>query len=259
MTKPIKTEADYRAYARLGQKLGIPTFEAFLEMEVTDGRGQTVHKHKQRSQSWVRNAYNLLFCTMAAYPGQLSEYGPEGWGLGIKTSYPTGTQVYGWEGTGYMKIASIGRCNVSGQTAVVVGHASLTSAGYKGLGGVTNTGILVGTGTVSETFDDWLLEALIANGTEAGQLMYAEMQLPVLQNAGLTLKAPWIRFFNNNSGGLVSVNEVGLMAAGTTAGMSSGYTGYPWLMARDVLTSTITVPDTGQLKVTYIIQVTYPA
>lgn len=257
MTKPIKTEADYREYARLGQKLGVPTFEAFLEMEVTDGRGKTIHQHRQRSQSWVRNAYNLLFCTMAAYPGQLSEYGPVDWGLGIKTSYPTGTQTYGWDSS-YMKIASIGKCNVSGQSAVVVGHTS-GSYGYKAAGGETGSGILVGSGTTPETFDDWLLTEKIANGTGAGQLMYAEMQLPVLQSLGLTLKAPWIRYFNNNSGGAVAVKEVGLMAAGTTAGMSGGYTAYPWLMARDVLASTISVPDTGQLKVTYVIQVTYPA
>ena len=61
-----QNERKYQQLQKLGQELKIPTFEAFLEFEVRDGNGKTIHHHRQRSHSWVRNAYNHLFCQVAA-------------------------------------------------------------------------------------------------------------------------------------------------------------------------------------------------
>ena len=61
-----------------------------------------------------------------------------------------------------------------------------------------------------------------------------------------------VRYFNNNSGGSIGVNEIGL------ASYSDNPVAYDYvLMARDVLGATVTVADTGQLKVTYTIELTY--
>jgi len=65
-----------------------------------------------------------------------------------------------------------------------------------------------------------------------------------------------VRYFNNNSGGDIDVNEVGLVMNQPQGG-STVYG--KRLQARDKLASTVTVPNTGQLKVTYTIQLTYPA
>ena len=62
-----------------------------------------------------------------------------------------------------------------------------------------------------------------------------------------------IRYFNNNSGGNVNVNEVGIVA------YLQGQYNQNYMMSRDKLAATITVPNTGQLRVTYTIQLTYPA
>ena len=242
-TKPIKSEKDYLEYARLGQKLGIPTFEAFLELEVRNQQGETVLKHKQRSQSWVRNAYNLLFTEMAAVAGY------SGHNLHV---VDIGGVTRSQTPDGYMAGAhSIGHSKMNpGKCAVIT-----ISYGYHASSGDDSFGIMVGSDNTPESFSDYALAAKISNGTGAGQFSHAAMVLPTVSDIGLTKKAEWQRYFNNNSGGNVTVNEVGLVANGTTADDYSA----KFMMARDVLLSTITVPDTGQLRVTYTIQVTYPA
>jgi len=64
-----------------------------------------------------------------------------------------------------------------------------------------------------------------------------------------------VRYFNNNSGGDVNVNEVALVLNQPQGGAVYG----KWMQSRDKLASTVTVPNTGQLKVTYTVQLAYPA
>ncbi|GAH72404.1 unnamed protein product, partial [marine sediment metagenome] len=61
-----------------------------------------------------------------------------------------------------------------------------------------------------------------------------------------------VRYFNNNSGGNVDVNEVALVTNGYFGGA------HIWMQSRDKLGATVTVPSTGQLKVTYTVELTYP-
>jgi len=69
------------------------------------------------------------------------------------------------------------------------------------------------------------------------------------------LKNELVRYFNNNSGGDVNVNEVALVDYVGCRGSAIDKV----FMSRDKLASTVTVPNTGQLKVTYTVQLTYPA
>jgi hypothetical protein len=55
----------YEELRRLGQRLHIPISETFWELEVRDGSGKVVQRLRQRSHSWVRNAYNMMFCYLA--------------------------------------------------------------------------------------------------------------------------------------------------------------------------------------------------
>jgi len=70
-----KEERKYEQLRKLGQELHIPIPEAFLTLEVFDKDGKLLQRHHQRSHSWVRNAYNMLFC-------QLSGKGCTGDGFG---------------------------------------------------------------------------------------------------------------------------------------------------------------------------------
>ena len=234
-------ENEYEQLRKLGQKFHIPIPEAFLELEVTDKDGKVIHKHEQRSHSWVRNAYSLLFTEMAGVAGY------SGHNLQVKD---TGGTVHSMDPEGYLAGAhSIGYSKMSpGKPAVIVPWY-----GYRS--NADTHGILVGFGTAAESFEDYALQTLISDGIGAGQLSYVDTPLNTVGDVGLTKSCQWVRYFNNNSGGDVNVNEAGLVAYGTL----TDDTARKFMMSRDVLASTVTVPNTGQLKVTYTIQLTYPA
>ncbi len=223
-------EKKYEQLKKLGQELHIPIPEHFIECEVTDKNGKVIQTLKQRSHSWVRNAYNLLLSQMASK--DLKDTGLFGVGyLSIK-------DAYGAIKTGSAKISTDG-------------HESITY-GYRANAASISHGITVGSGTNAESFEDYVLQTPIAEGTGAGRLNHALMDVPSKSWSAPTFTITWIRYLNNNSGGNVGVNEVGLGTSGKLS--ASAY----FMTSRDKLASTVTVPDTGQLKVTYTIQLTYP-
>ena len=228
-------EARYNELRRLGRELHIPIPEAFWELEVRDKHGKVIQSLRQRSHSWVRNAYNQLFCQLAAKdandttfgPGKLSGKQTNGTVRGV--AYPFGYgESNSVDGTGY---------------------------GLRAPAGIDTKGIVVGSGTNAESLEDYALQTQIANGTGAGQLSYiASEPHSITYDAGTkVLKDTLIRFFNNNSGGGVNVNEVGIVA------YLQGQFNQNYMMSRDKLAATVTVPNTGQMKVTYTVQLTYPA
>jgi len=114
-------------------------------------------------------------------------------------------------------------------------------------------GIQIGSGTNAESFEDYVLQTRIDSGILAGQISYqASEDNSITYTAGTgVLENSLARYFNNNSGGSINVNEVDLVA--------NTYSATKILMVRDHLISTSTVPDTGQLKAVYTISLTYPA
>lgn len=237
-TLDIKEEQKYKRLRKLAQELHIPMPEAFIELEVFDKDGNLIQRHRQRSHSWVRNAYNLLFCQLAGKaPDDTGEFG--GGYLSFKIT------------TGAIKALNtppiIGKYNVA---------IDDTTNGYRAPAGEDAWGILVGSGTDAESFEDFELQIQIVEGTGAGELNHVESQAHAITYATLTLTNTLIRYFNNNTVGetSVAVNEVALVPRGWVANSN-----WPWLQSRDKLASTVTVPSTGQLKVTYTIELTYPS
>jgi hypothetical protein len=234
-----KEERNWHKVKELATKLHIPLPEVFWEFEVFDRDGNRIQHYKQRSHSWVRNAYNLLFCQLASLNPNDSTYGPGQ--LNIKL--PSGSLKYS-------------------STVLFVGYSTNYSVesdatkyrGYRGGAGEDTVGIMVGSGTNPESFEDYNLQTKIANGSGAGQLSYVGQEAMSESYVDTTKKNTMVRYFNNNSGGNVAVNEVGLC----TEGIAGNSMQQVWLQCRDKLATTVTVPDTGQLKVTYVIQLTYP-
>ena len=227
----VKEEQQYQELKKLAQKLHVPIPEAFLELEVRDKDGNVIQRYRQRSHSWTRNAYNCMFSQLAGKAYDDSTFGPG------KLSYK--------ETGGSIRYTSY--CGGSDQP--VDGIAQ----GYRAPAGYDTRGIMVGSGTNAESFEDYSLQTKIANGTGAGQLVYVESEPHSKTYADTTMKNTLVRYFNNNSGGDISVNEVALVWH-ILGGQS-----FDFLFSRDKLASTVTVPNTGQLKVTYTIQLTYPA
>jgi hypothetical protein len=233
-----KEEQQYTELRKLAQKLHIPIPEAFLELEVRDKDGKVIQRHRQRSHSWVRNAYNLMFSNLAGKNGNDATFGAGK--LNIKAA--DGTIKYG------------DRPIFIGQQYSTTIEGTGAGGGYRAANADGSHGILVGSGINAESFEDYALQTQIVEGTGAGQLSHILSEAHSMSYAALTLKNTLSRYFNNNSGGDVSVNEVALY----TLGGAGGGTSY-WCTSRDHLASTVTVPNTGQLKVTYIIQLTYPS
>ena len=68
------------------------------------------------------------------------------------------------------------------------------------------------------------------------------------------MSATYVRFMNNNTAGDVLVKEVALYG-NIKVNNSSEYVA----TSRDKLGATVTIPATGQLKVTYVVSLVYPA
>lgn len=114
--------------------------------------------------------------------------------------------------------------------------------------GIATSGIVVGTGSGAESFESYDLSARVAHGTSSGQLSYAAQNTTtVAYTSGTkTWEATLLRIFNNNSGGSIIITEVGMMSS------------VGGLACRDLLTSSVTVANGGQLTVTYTVSSVYP-
>ncbi|KKL77667.1 hypothetical protein LCGC14_2032620, partial [marine sediment metagenome] len=143
---------------------------------------------------------------------------------------------------------------------IVASPAGVANQGYRGVAGTNQGGCTAGRGdgagsAAAFSFNDFILESLIAEGTGTNQMNYVAMDDYTVANivySACTLKwtATYERFMNNNSGGSIVVEEIGLVLKHSTPGGATG--GY--LVARDVLgCSALTIADAGQLKVTYTI------
>lgn len=71
-------------------------------------------------------------------------------------------------------------------------------------------GILVGTSTTAPTEDDTNLNTKILEGTAAGQLEHQVMIFPALVNITGGRRVVCSRQFDNNSGGSITVEEIGM-------------------------------------------------
>lgn len=227
-----KTEKEYQEFKKLGQGLGVPVFEAFLTLEIFDKNGKLLRKYHQRSHSWTRNAYNLMFSQLAGKDIDDSTFGA---GL-LSLKRTSGAIIYG----DYPATITDSDTSVDG-----------TSHGYRADGSNDDWGILIGVGTNADSFEDYVLQTPIVEGTSSGQMSYVASEAHSISYNGGTkvLKNDLVRYFNNNSGGTIGINEIGLVFKGPTSRW--------FLNARDKLGSQIDVPDTGQLKVTYTIELTY--
>ena len=93
-----------------------------------------------------------------------------------------------------------------------------------------------------------------SNGNGAGQLAYSAINAPDISTIGTQKQVAWLRYFNNNGGSPITVYEVGIYTRGTV-GNATVY----FMLCRDLLSGGVVVADTGQLMVTYTLQLTYPA
>ena len=127
---------------------------------------------------------------------------------------------------------------------VSINTLDFVSSSMKAPAGDDTFGIIVGTATDPVTMADFNLYGKISHGTGSGQLNYGETSeyndaLDMQWDRGLQ------RSFDNNSGGDITINEIGLVMM-----ISDGSVNYFVMIARDVISAT-TVPNGGRVTVKY--------
>jgi len=236
-------EREFEKLNKLGQRLHVPIPQAIWKLEVFL-KGNLIQSYEARCHSWTRNAYNVIYSQIAGSKpndatfeaGKLSQKTTAG--NILSGDYPMGLYMPRAGGAPY--------CEPLGD-----------ELGYHAVAAEDAWGILVGSGTNVESFEDYVLQTPIAEGAGGDQLNHVTSEAAVRSYAAPVLKDELIRYFNNNSGGNVLVNEVALVAQAPRNNQPSSAVSV--LVTRDKLASTVTIPNTGQLKVTYTISLTYPS
>lgn len=186
------------------------TFEIWLEIKAWDKDGKVIHQEKRQSQSPVKQFLQLLL--IGARDGAITVKDTGGAGRG---PYPSAVSPAHW----------------------IRLNAGLNDGSY---------GIVIGTGSTSVDILDYCLEAKIAQGSGAGQMIHNA----VVIDSAVAVSDPDATFslyrnFNNNSGGGITVKETGLYATGG---------GYTFLIVRDVPTE-VAVLDGGGCYVKYTLKI----
>lgn len=191
-----------------------------IRLVVKDKDGKIRVDRSEQSHSWTRNHYNVLAAL---------------------TMYTIGDSS-GLFGAGYMSSKVINGSIRSGA------YTSSASDVVKGGLGAAN-GIIVGTGNTAFSVEDSALASPVTEGTGAGQMSHAAMGNGVLAYDGpsKTWTNTLTRVINNNSGGTITIAEVGLVL--NIASIFSSNNQYI-LIAREVLGVTQDVLNGEQLTVT---------
>jgi hypothetical protein len=194
--------------------------KAVIEYEVRDKNGKLIEKGKFPAKSWVGNIIRLLNMLWDVWAS-------------VTTAY--NFYVYG------LKTLIVDTTNTARSFGINAG--STGSFGGEAPAGDTTAGILVGTSDTPVSITQYNLLGLIPNGTGAGQLSYGATVVEDLVT-DTTYYFRVIRTFTNNSGGTITVREIGLFLK---------ITAQSFMFARDVPTSPISVPNGSTLTIRYII------
>ena len=200
--------------------------KTFLSLAILDRDGNEIERHEMLSKSWTRNFYNALFF------------------LGTTTPMTILGSTYG---EGYLT-RKLTDGAINSHPAYILANDLVGGAG------INYKGIVVGSSNSAESFESHIMGGIISSGNGAGQLVYSSQDATAVSYNSGTKKMSGIlrRYFNNNSGSAIIVREVGLIIN------ESSY-GNKFLINRDVLPVEISVPNGGQLKVDYVIELVYPA
>lgn len=200
----------------------------YVTLEVESPDGATVQVLREKSNSWVRNAHNMICGMFLGTP-----------------AITTGTY-----GDGVL------RCkDTAGTTRNVIEGGDNPSILASSIGiGADARGIVIGTGTAAESLSDTTLQSKIAHGTGAGQMSYQAhvAGVPSFNSGTKKWTNTHTRIFNNNTASTITVTEVGMIGWANNASFNA-------LIDRSLLGTAVSVPAAYKLTVTYTMEYTFPA
>ncbi len=197
---------------KLGKSIVCPVWD--MKIQRRDG---SIRVHRQSfNDSWTRNALNIhtQFCFFGIDAATMTYV--DG-GLGVK------------------------RTN-GGVIATVYNNAlALETSGYNGSENDDIHGIVIGTGSTAETLNDFALETPIVDGSSGGEMEYGitSKELDQWDAGNSWWESQWERWFDNLSGGTITVNEFCLYHETASSRM--------YCMIRDIISGGQAVLDTERL------------
>jgi hypothetical protein len=212
----------------------------YIEVEVRDREGRIVGRGRHEMRSFLNNLLRILEGEMNAIGGAALNY------------------------AGLVASATVIKTDGSSSTAWTEWYI-----GNKYAGGVPfavkapddddSYGIVVGSGTIGIALDQYAPASKIAHGTGTGQLDYG---LSSYEDLGLDtgVTPPVHRFrimrtFSNLSGAAININEVCIIARSYWKDEGGVTNNVKYMIARDVLPSTYTVPNGGSATVAVTVEV----
>jgi hypothetical protein len=214
----------YREIEDLSRDLKLPVPLTLLTIEVRSPKGELEFRRHDYSHTWTRNYWVITACNAMAVSSVATNFG-----------------------AGYLGIKDTAGAVSSISCPMGMNFVETTSA--------STAGIVIGTGTGSESLESYGLGTLIANGTGTGQMAYGSMSAPTpgYTSGSKTWATAFTRVMTNNSDGSITVNETGIVT-------KSSNTPANVLICRDKLGTGIAVSNGGgQILVTYTISLAFTA
>lgn len=117
---------------------------------------------------------------------------------------------------------------------------------------VQSYGPVVGSGVAAESNEDYALASQIPTGNGAGELEHQLTAVDEVVHDATTSTLKIRRNFNNNSGGLITITEIGIYVWTHKAGFVVDY----YCIIRDLLATPFNIPDGTAIQVEYTLQTT---
>lgn len=220
----------------------------YLTIEKYDKDGGLLLRKKQLSRSWTKHFFDLFYILLGYNTNTLA---------GISDIFAAAHTL--------SDVVNVALCNLS--VGAVPGGVTNYVRGSRSSSPVTNFGstvrynyggeyygIVVGSNNAAVTPTDNALGTKIAHGNGAGQLEHGGSEIgpavAAAPNATMYLR----RYFTNDSGGNVTVEECGLYSPAYTVDANYEYA-YIYCICHDV-TGAVVVADTEILVVTYTVGIT---
>jgi len=220
---------------------------AKLILERLDKEGRLLERKEQPSRSFVKNFISLLYCAHVQITGAAPYTMTDIDGVARTVD----GQAAGGTNGRYAK-ANLIMGAPPGLSGMYCTNGSTTTFPLQQTIEGQKIGIQVGTGVAAVTPTDTALATRILHGTQAGRLEYGGCELLSIAFADPNGQFTIRRYFTNNSGGAITVEEVGIHSVGTDYDL---YGAWAFLIARD-LTGGIAVANTQLLRASYVVQIT---
>ena len=229
-----------RIISRIQKRLHMfPSPRLMVQIDSFDKNGNVTTRCEFKSNSFVRNAYNIIAFQIGAFQTYRAGFGD---------SYSSLKD----QNNGQRDLAdSTGDSNESASCCRVGGSGS---SSYAVQNSFINCGaIILGTSDNAESINDYALGAIVADGAGVGQLTRgAVSQVSGLwDEANRLVFSSYSRLFTNNSGADIIIKEIGLLNK-----VKVGATGYVYdvLWARDVLPTPVTIANGEAKTFTYVVK-----